>query len=313
MAIQWIAGDTFTCVSGDTKPTLVPTDTKAIETNTDDVYRFNGTSWVLFSANDKTETLTNKTFSGSVNTISNIPVSAIDAQNAYSYIVYKEGSTYYAKSKSHTNLSNADFVTLIQAAIYALSTGAGNTGGGKIFLKKGLYPQSTTPIHIGNTDYPGSHVVIEGEDKYNTIIQGQTNNIDIFQLWCHTTFRNFTMDGNNLTKRCIITGQPHQTVVDNCIIKKHNDIGIQILNGSTGLRVTNCDFILPNGWQDQLAYATSYWAIIENNYLDKVSVGPGIPGGGGASLTSGGASYARVTGNVIKEAFWLRSPRCDNL
>ena len=48
MAIQWISGDTFTCLSADTKPTLVPTDTKAIETNTDDVYRFNGTSWVLF-------------------------------------------------------------------------------------------------------------------------------------------------------------------------------------------------------------------------------------------------------------------------
>ena len=49
MAIQWISGDTFTCLSADTKPTLVPADTKAIETNTDDVYRFNGTSWVLFS------------------------------------------------------------------------------------------------------------------------------------------------------------------------------------------------------------------------------------------------------------------------
>ena len=77
MAIQWISGDTFTCLSADTKPTLVPADTKAIETNTDDVYRFNGTSWVLFSANDKTETLTNKTISGASNTVSNIPVNSI--------------------------------------------------------------------------------------------------------------------------------------------------------------------------------------------------------------------------------------------
>ena len=79
MAIQWISGDTFTCVSGDTKPTLVPADTKAIETNTDDVYRFNGTSWVLFSANDKTETLTNKTISGASNTLSAIPPNSVSS------------------------------------------------------------------------------------------------------------------------------------------------------------------------------------------------------------------------------------------
>ena len=79
MAVQWISGDTFTCVSTDTKPTLVPADTKAIETNTDDVYRFNGTSWVLFSANDKTETLTNKTISGASNTLSAIPVNSLSS------------------------------------------------------------------------------------------------------------------------------------------------------------------------------------------------------------------------------------------
>ena len=79
MTIQWISGDTFTCLAADTKPTLVPTDTKAIETNTDDVYRFNGTSWVLFSANDKTETLTNKSISGATNTLSAIPVNSISS------------------------------------------------------------------------------------------------------------------------------------------------------------------------------------------------------------------------------------------
>ena len=87
MVIQWIAGDTFTCVSGDTKPTNVPAETRAIETNTDDVYRFNGTSWVLYSANDKTETLTNKTISGANNIL---PI------GAYNQIVFKKGSTYYA-------------------------------------------------------------------------------------------------------------------------------------------------------------------------------------------------------------------------
>lgn len=77
MAIQWIAGDTFTYDPTDTKPTNVPVNTKAIENNTDDVYRFNGTSWVLYIANDKTEILTNKTLSGAANTFSNIPVNSI--------------------------------------------------------------------------------------------------------------------------------------------------------------------------------------------------------------------------------------------
>lgn len=49
MAIQWMAGDAFTCLSTDTKPTLVPAQTKAIETDTDDTYKFNGTSWALVS------------------------------------------------------------------------------------------------------------------------------------------------------------------------------------------------------------------------------------------------------------------------
>ena len=86
MAIQWIAGDTFTCVSGDTKPTLVPAETKAIETNTDDVYRFNGTSWVLFAANDKTETLTNKTIGDKV-TFAKVSVPS-DQSNAEDSVIY---------------------------------------------------------------------------------------------------------------------------------------------------------------------------------------------------------------------------------
>ena len=49
MAIQWMAGDAFTCLSTDIKPTLVPANTKAIETDTDDTYKFNGTSWALVS------------------------------------------------------------------------------------------------------------------------------------------------------------------------------------------------------------------------------------------------------------------------
>lgn len=48
-------------LAADTKPTNAATNAELWVTDTDDIYRYNGTSWVLLVANDKTETLTNKT------------------------------------------------------------------------------------------------------------------------------------------------------------------------------------------------------------------------------------------------------------
>ena len=122
MAIQWISGDTFTCVSTDTKPTLVPTDTKAIETNTDDLYRFNGTSWVLFSANDKIETLTNKTISGASNTFSAIPVNSL--------------SNFAIASPVTNQLIQYNGINWVNATVSGAGggPGAGNTSGYKYFI-----------------------------------------------------------------------------------------------------------------------------------------------------------------------------------
>ena len=110
MAIQWIAGDIFTCLSGDTKSTLVPANTKAVETDTDDTYKFNGTSWVLFDANDKTETLTNKTVSNDSNTFPYV--------GAYNAIIYKSGSLYKSKRGDGTLLASSTTLdTVVQAAL----------------------------------------------------------------------------------------------------------------------------------------------------------------------------------------------------
>jgi parallel beta-helix repeat protein len=46
LAIQWVGRD-IVCLSTDTKPTLVPVNTKAFETNTGVTYRFNGTAWIV--------------------------------------------------------------------------------------------------------------------------------------------------------------------------------------------------------------------------------------------------------------------------
>ena len=133
MAIQWISGDTFTCLSADTKPTLVPTDTKAIETNTDDVYRFNGTSWVLFSANDKTETLTNKTISGAANTVSNIPVNSI--------------STFAVSAPTTNQIMQYNGTNWVNATSAGGGSGGGFSAGGSI-NKSG--DGSTTTITIAH-------------------------------------------------------------------------------------------------------------------------------------------------------------------
>ena len=77
MAVTWVGRDIY-CAAADVASltTNVPANTKAYVDN-DDVYRFNGTSWVLFAANDKTETLTGKTISGSSNTLTSIPVNSL--------------------------------------------------------------------------------------------------------------------------------------------------------------------------------------------------------------------------------------------
>ena len=138
MTIQWISGDSFTCVSTDTKPVLVPVDTKAIETNTEDIWRFNGTSWVLFSANDKTESLTNKTIDFDLNTIAN--------KFNVSYVVYKSGAVYKARDMvaGTTLSSDSNPAVVLQAAI---------TPGKDVYISGGDY---TFPAGFTSISFPSS-------------------------------------------------------------------------------------------------------------------------------------------------------------
>jgi len=64
MAIKYYGGNKITGVSGDTKPTLT-TDMKGatfFETNTDDLYIWDGDSWNIVAGNTLTQDLSNKTF-----------------------------------------------------------------------------------------------------------------------------------------------------------------------------------------------------------------------------------------------------------
>ena len=63
MAIKYYAGNRLTGVSGDTKPTSnVLTGTTFLETNTDDLYMWDGDSWNGVAGNTLAETFSNKSF-----------------------------------------------------------------------------------------------------------------------------------------------------------------------------------------------------------------------------------------------------------
>ena len=75
MALKYYAGDRITGSNSDRTgltTTNVLAGTSFLETDTNDVYHWDGSSWDLVAGNSIAETLTNKTISGSSNTLSNI-------------------------------------------------------------------------------------------------------------------------------------------------------------------------------------------------------------------------------------------------
>jgi len=98
MAIKYYAGNRLTGVSGDTKPTTLPTGSTFLETNTDDLYLWDGDSWNVVASNTGTEVLSNKSFSDSLvfNEIS-VPGNAVtDKVRLYA----KSGGKLYSKDDS---------------------------------------------------------------------------------------------------------------------------------------------------------------------------------------------------------------------
>jgi len=60
MSIKYYAGNRLTGVSGDTKPTTLPTGSTFLETNTDDLYLWDGDSWNIVAGNSIAQTFSNK-------------------------------------------------------------------------------------------------------------------------------------------------------------------------------------------------------------------------------------------------------------
>ena len=98
MTIKYYAGNRLTGVSGDTKPTTLPTGSTFLETNTDDLYIWDGDSWNIVASNTGTEILANKSFSDSLvfDEISTPGNAATDKVRIYA----KDGGRLYSKDDS---------------------------------------------------------------------------------------------------------------------------------------------------------------------------------------------------------------------
>ena len=98
MTIKYYAGNRLTGVSGDSKPSNLPTGSTFLETNTDDLYIWDGDSWNVVASNTGTEILSNKSFSDSLvfDEISAPSNAATDKVRLYA----KSGGKLYSKDDS---------------------------------------------------------------------------------------------------------------------------------------------------------------------------------------------------------------------
>lgn len=129
MAVTW-AGRDIRCLSGDTKPTLVPVGTKAYETDTDLTYVWSGAAWVL-------------PYPG--------------AYSPYSYIAFQDGATTLIKDgqTGKVIMSNTDPSTVLQYGF----TNCANKG--PFLIRNGTY----TVQALGDAAKPNSILTLYSNTK----------------------------------------------------------------------------------------------------------------------------------------------------
>jgi len=100
MAIKYYAGNSLTGGSGDSKPTTLPTGSTFLETNTDDLYMWDGDSWNIVAGNSIAQTLSSKTFSDHI-TFAEISAPSTPS-SGYGAIYVKSDNKLYFKNDGGT-------------------------------------------------------------------------------------------------------------------------------------------------------------------------------------------------------------------
>lgn len=245
------------------------------------------------------DTFTNKDINSLTNTIKNI--------GEITYEVWIEsGPTYKARKISTGAItSDTNVQTLFETIINAMATGSGNVGG-KIYVHQGVYPLSTR-IKIGLGTYPDSQVEIIGAGKDVTIFRytgAQTGDGDesIFMPFCHTDFRNLTVDGNSLATHNITCTQAVRIGLYNIRSIKHIGIGVYIASTVKGFDIRSCQFDLASGAQDQVAINCIDYGFFIGNFVDRRT---------GTVLTASSVTASSLNNAVIADNVILREPGSD--
>ncbi len=166
-----------------------------------------------------------------------------------SYVIYKSGSTYYAKNGTTgaSTTSDSSFSTVLQAI---LDTIGGTSGGAGIFLKAGDY---TLDAAISETYLWKSRICGEGiKTRLTAAASLNYNSLLYFNSMRDTVIENLYIDGNRANQssgngRVIVSSNPQNCRLKNVIIQNPYGSGIQLdgttSNGSFNNVVESCTVI----------------------------------------------------------------------
>jgi hypothetical protein len=230
-----------------------------------------------------------------------------DIYNPTSYDVRER----FQETDTVTNYPDTSFANIFD--IINTNYGAASTDVGcRIHLKNGLYKlgqgtSSAANVELSNSIEGGHiHFVIEGESREGTIIRN-TNNYTatdwrMFLCRCSVDFENLTLDGDNLGAHLSLieaygnTSQNAILKIHNCKLTKNTGFGARIGTAYGGCDYSNNIFEKPATDRDQCTFGGPIYSRVIDNYFDRTN---GAYTGDGSSITSGGATRARISGNLI--------------
>jgi hypothetical protein len=194
-----------------------------------------------------------------------------------SYIVYREGDTYHAKNgrTGQIEFSSTDASIVIQSVVDAVN----NAGGGRIFIKKGIYD-------IGAPIKPKSNVVIEAEDSINTVFN--LSQPFIFQALGEPEVENFAVINGRFIIKSDIRVMWFRETTRNIVIKGCRleiDPSIGTYSTSFGIRFEGADnvvidSVVIDGAGMDTVQLDGTKVVVMNSYLDgKLNFANGIYSG----------------------------------